>query len=159
MSLKRFPAQMLLDYQNTVNRIHDADKGLYMLLFRSIRQWYNDNGGRLESLKDRIKALQKEFVKFKMVKSKNKKGEEIEVEGDEMIIIPEKEITIPAVFKREPIPNKWYQFGPPKAKEVQVEPAKTKTIPREVVFKDGKNQEEFDKRYQALVDAEVEIKF
>ena len=157
MAFKHYPAQMLLDYQQTVNRIHDGDKGLYMMLFRHIRTWYGDNGVRLESLKDRIKALQREFVVFEKVKRVNPDGKEEEVE--EMKIIPEQRIPVPAVMKKEPIPNKWYQFGDPKTIEVVAEPARTKTIPREVIFKEGKTQAEFDIRYKALVDEEVPINF
>ncbi len=157
MAIKRYPAQMLLDYQQTVNRIHDGDKGLYMLLFKTIRQWYNDNGGRLESLKDKIKALQREFVVFEKIKRVNPDGTEEEV--DEMKIIPEQRIPVPAVMKKEIIPNKWYQLGAPKTMEVVAEPARTKTIPREVIFKEGKTQAEFDMRYKELVTEEVPINF
>ena len=158
MSVKRYPAQMLLDYQQTVNRIHDGDKGLYMLLFKTIRQWYGDNGVRLESLKDRIKSLQKEFVQHKMVKSTNRKGEEIEVEGDEMIIIPEKEITIPAKYEMKVI-KKASWFSKEKTEQSLIEPEQKKVIPREVVFKEGKTQADFDIRYKALIDELVDITF
>lgn len=151
MSLKRFPAQMLLDFQETVNRIHNADKGLYMLLFRTIRQWYSDNGVRLESLKDKIKALHEEFLEH----------EEPEVKGEpkKIKIILEQKIPAEAKYETRIIPNKWYQFGKPKTEQVKIADATFKIIPEDVVFLPGKTKEEFDKRYAALVMTEVEINF
>lgn len=147
MPIQKFPAQRLLDYQNCVNRIHDTDFGLYMLLFRLIREWYNNNGVRLDSLKERIKKLQKEFLKF---------------ENDQIKFIPEVKIpAVPAVYEEKLESKKWYEFWrkPLIIKVLVLPEVPEKIVAAEPVFLPGKTSEEFDKRYKELVDEEVEIKF
>ena len=149
---------MLLDYQDTVNKIYEADKGLYMLLYKPIKQWYNDNGVRLESLKDKILALQKEFVEFEIDPDvPDDPNVPNERKPRRMKITEEKSTTIPAKREMKEIPTKWYQKK--KLELVVVEPERIEKTPATVIFLEGKTQEDFDKRMKELMETPTEINF
>lgn len=149
MSIKLHPAKMLLDYENTVNRLQNQDPGLYMILFKTIRQWYNDNGIRLDTLKEKIKKLYEEFLEF-----------EGEKETYKIKLVTKDPIpAVPAKYETKIVrKGNWFRKEITEQVLISAEVPEQK-FPPMPVFMPDKTEEELNKRYDALVNALVEIKY
>jgi len=148
MSLKRLTVQALLDYDTRANQIMQADPGMYLILIKLLRPWYNDNGVRLQAAKDKLRQLEFEYF-------------ETEGEGNKtkIKIIPEKQETIPSEYKDEIIPNKWHQFGKPKTRKVTIKEAYIKKTPAAPVLRKGMDMETLKVKSLAITSVPVDINF
>lgn len=149
------PAKAILDIYDFIKDLSRKSYPMYVIMAGRIRQVQEDNKVRHMTINDKILRLQKEFFEFEEFTPEGSKDKQERIKKFTPPPTPGKE----AVYEKKIIRKKsWFQkeisenvLVSPEVKEQHHQP--------EPVMKEGKTMEEFDLRFNQIMNEKVRFKF